>query len=241
MILFCVAYAGGSAGIYNKWINNNMKIEVVPIELAGRGTRIKDELYSTFYEAVEDIYSFIKNYLYRHDKQDYALFGHSMGSWLIFETAKLLFHDISIIRKPVHLFFSANCCPECNEYDVDIYSMTDLEFKQMIINYGGIPDEILSYPEILDFYLPILKSDYSILYDYKSDMNHKNQKENIHFDCNITVMNGINDEYSEDSLKAWSKYAGKGFEIINFNDGHFFINSKSREVLYYICNVLDFV
>lgn len=232
MLLFCVSYAGGSANIYNGWKGLSEDVEVVPIELSGHGARLKDSLYSNFDEAVEDVYSYIKEYL-STDTSEYALFGHSMGSWIMFEVANRLFNDVSIERKPVHIFFSGNCSPECKDYDVDVSSMTDSEFKQMIINYGGISKEVLAYPEILNFFLPILRADYTILAKYKAT------KKLDTFDCNVSVMNGVKDEFSNESLEAWSKYAGREFKINQFNDGHFFINSKSAEVFDSICDDLN--
>ncbi|MCD7801055.1 MAG: thioesterase domain-containing protein [Ruminococcus sp.] len=233
MILFCISYAGGSANIYNKWKNIIEDVKIVPIELSGHGSRLKDKLYSNFDEAVLDIYSYIEEYLSSNSNVEYALFGHSMGSWIVFEVAKLLFNNKSIKNKPLHLFFSGNCSPECKDYDVDISSMSDEEFKQMIINYGGVSSEVLAYPEVFNFFLPILRSDYNILNEYKPTDT------DFSFDCDISVMNGTKDEFSLDSINAWSKYAGRNFRINSFNDGHFFINSKSREVFKCVCNDLN--
>ncbi|MEB9902773.1 thioesterase domain-containing protein, partial [Bacillus cereus] len=46
--LFCFPHAGGSAFSYAKWKNYfNPYIEIVPIELAGRGYRIEENLYGS--------------------------------------------------------------------------------------------------------------------------------------------------------------------------------------------------
>jgi surfactin synthase thioesterase subunit len=44
--LFCVPYAGGSAKTFlgwKKWLDPG--IELIPVELAGRGARVKDQFY----------------------------------------------------------------------------------------------------------------------------------------------------------------------------------------------------
>ena len=60
--LFCFPHAGGSAFSYAKWKNHfNPYIEVVPVELAGRGYRIEENLYQSMEEAVNDVYNKISS------------------------------------------------------------------------------------------------------------------------------------------------------------------------------------
>jgi len=48
--LFCLPCAGGSSSLYSKW-NRHIKseIEVVSIELKGRGIRIDEDFYENFH------------------------------------------------------------------------------------------------------------------------------------------------------------------------------------------------
>ena len=76
----------GSAFSYAKWKNHfNPSIEVVPIELAGRGYRIEENLYQSMEEAVNDVYNKI---VMQIDDSPYILFGHSMGSSIAYEVAR---------------------------------------------------------------------------------------------------------------------------------------------------------
>ena len=60
--LFCLPYAGGAASMYDQWSAKLSKeIDVCPINLAGRGSRITDKLYENLAAAVEDIYQMIKD------------------------------------------------------------------------------------------------------------------------------------------------------------------------------------
>lgn len=51
--LFCLPYAGSSCNIYYPWKSKfPSSIEIVPIELAGRGKRFDEPQYKEFNQAV---------------------------------------------------------------------------------------------------------------------------------------------------------------------------------------------
>lgn len=76
MKLFCLPHLGGSASIYYQWKKYlNEKIEIVPIELAGRGERIKECFYEDFSTLISDVSEKISI----EENEKYAFFGHSMG------------------------------------------------------------------------------------------------------------------------------------------------------------------
>ena len=91
----------GSAFNYAKWKNYfNPYIEVVPIELAGRGYRIEESLYQGMEEAVNDAYTSIVKQI---DASPYILFGHSMGSLIAYEVARK--YRVLITNYPNFLFY----------------------------------------------------------------------------------------------------------------------------------------
>ena len=60
MKLFCIPYAGGSASVYSGWnpiLREN--IQLVPVELSGKGVRAAEPLYENWEDALEDVYSSI--------------------------------------------------------------------------------------------------------------------------------------------------------------------------------------
>jgi 4'-phosphopantetheinyl transferase len=102
MVLFCLPYAGGSESIYYKW-KRYLKhfIELEPIELKGRGKkRFNETFYESLEEAVDDIFENIKDKI---AEDDFAIYGHIMGSLLAYE----LYYKIGKlnVRKPKHIFF----------------------------------------------------------------------------------------------------------------------------------------
>jgi surfactin synthase thioesterase subunit len=64
MKLFCIHYAGGSAKVFQslvKLLNN--KLEVIPLELPGRGKRFLKELIYDFEKGCQDLIAMIKQHL----------------------------------------------------------------------------------------------------------------------------------------------------------------------------------
>jgi surfactin synthase thioesterase subunit len=219
--LYCVPYAGGSAGIFNKWKGFlDEGIELYPVELAGRGRRSREPLYTTMEEAVDDVYNQLQSEL---DQHDYALFGHSMGSLIIFE----LYHKLmeKKHKKPFHVFFSGSRAPHLRNIDEDMHLLPDDEFLERIKNFGGTPEEFFTNNELLNIFLPILRADIKVVATYKCG------KRTDRLDCPITVFGGTEDEINFESLVSWNEHTTKAGKVHLFPGGHFFINSNTQEVV----------
>jgi medium-chain acyl-[acyl-carrier-protein] hydrolase len=227
--LFCLPYAGGSAMVYSKWKKylHNM-IDLHPVELAGRGNRLGDPFYNTFEEAVDDVYKLIESEL---DGSPYAIFGHSMGSLLVYE----LYCRIREYkqREPVHLFFSGWYPPHINKNRRILHLLPDIEFWNEILKYGGTSPEIMEHPELISIFIPILKADFRML------ENHNNIPLGLVFNHDITAFYGREDiEVDGREIEGWRKYTGKQCNIYEFDGGHFFINNESVRITSIINNTL---
>ena len=85
--LFCWPFAGGSASYYLSWKQYlKTNIEVIPVQLSGRGERYTDTPYDNFYDIAEEGYNYLINNVEPEEK--FALFGHSMGSWIVYEICR---------------------------------------------------------------------------------------------------------------------------------------------------------
>lgn len=224
--LFCLPYAGGSSVIFNNWKSQlSSFIDVIPIELAGRGKRFTEPLYSYFDDAVNDIFNIIKDNL----EDPYAFFGHSMGCMLAYE----LCHKISEERlpSPLHVFFSGRQAPNIISDKEISYKLPRDEFKQKIIELGGTPDELFENEELFDLFLPILKADFKIVEEYEYIKKRK-------LDCNITILYGKEEHSNIIDITDWKKHTERNCSTFSFEGGHFFINDKIDEVLKVINNIL---
>lgn len=218
--LFCLPYAGGSAMAYLKWKRKlHPSIELIPVELAGRGQRSKVALYQSFNEAIDDTYNYLKNQL----TQPFAFYGHSMGSLLAHE----LSHRIKKLnhQEPVHIFVSGRNAPH-RPCSTQYHTFPEAEFRQALLKMGGTSQEILENKELCDIYLPILRADLRIHETY--EYTGKEEKLN----CPITVFNGKEDpEVVLADQEEWGGYTTKKCHIYNFDSGHFFINEYEKELI----------
>src|SRR5262245_23080077 len=85
--LFCFPYAGGSALVFRNWTNFfDSRVEVYPVQLPGRGQRIRETSFNSMETLVDALLDAIFGYLDR----PFIFFGHSMGATIGFELAHRL-------------------------------------------------------------------------------------------------------------------------------------------------------
>ena len=223
--LFCIPYAGGSAAVFYMWKKYlHPDIELFPIELSGRGRRMRAPLYNNIGEAVDDIYETVKSYL---DDAPYAIFGHSMGSCLAYE----LYHKISELNHQCaeHVFFSGRVSP-CDDIEKEnTYLLPDKDFIQQVFDLGGMSKEFLNNEILMNIFLPVLRADYKIIDTYEpiARMNR--------ISCDISVLTGVRDRMTKSAdIKRWGAYTDNECFFYEFDEGHFFINS-------YIDNVVNII
>jgi surfactin synthase thioesterase subunit len=219
--LFCFPYAGGSAAIYEKWKRIiHPSIELISIEYSGRGRRFTEPIYTDMEEVVDDIYNIIK---YEIDTVPYFFFGHSMGSLISYE----LSHKIkkSAHREPSHIFFSGKAAPNCKNRDKTLHNLNDVEFKEELFKLEGTPKEILENDDLMNIFLPILRSDFKVVEEYA----YKDKLEKLN--CDFTILYGSGDNMSLNELCDWQKHTNGRCSYIKFPGGHFFINDYDKEIV----------
>jgi len=219
--LFCLPHAGGSAFNYSKWKKYfNPFIEVIPIELAGRGYRIEESLYHSIEEAVNDVYKIIIKQL---NNSPYILYGHSMGSLIAYELAKKI--QISNDVLPEFLVLSGRNHPNSKIKDIR-HNLSNEQFKNEVIAMGGTPSEVFQSEELMEIFLPILRADFKIVETYIHNNN------NIQVcDIDFLILNGKNDELtSYEEVKKWEQYTNKMCTFHSFEGKHFFLHENIEEI-----------
>ena len=227
--LFIIPHAGGSAsGYYRLKPYLSSEIELCPIELAGRGDRCEEGLYDTLESAVDDVFDQIKNKL---PDLPYALFGHSMGSVIIYE----LYYKIREERltEPKHMFFSGSGAPDVvRENKIAYHKLPMQELKRSMGEFGYTPDIIFDNEELRDYFLPILMSDFRITENYAC----AEKMERI--GCPISAFCGKEEDISSNELMAWKNHTSIGCGIYKFEGSHFFIFEDIKNVVRTINSVL---
>lgn len=215
--LFCIPYAGGSSLSYVSWIPElKDDIQIIPVELSGRGYRYNEKKIESFEDAVKDILGFIEGKVDMEDcSEEYALMGHSMGGLLAYE----LYYKIkqAQLRLPKYIILSAINLPShfsCKS----ILKMNPDEFEEYILAMGGIPKEILKNENSKRIIMNRIYSDYSILGSYE----YKEHQKCI--ECDSYILCGSEDMIAgEKDILKWGSFFEKPIKQIKIKGGHFFI------------------
>ena len=218
--LFCLGYAGASASFYNVWKKHLADfIDLRPVDLPGRGSRINEPFVTTMKQAVDDVYNTISGDLY----EPYSIFGYSLGSWLTSELCSKI--KLNGLKEPDHIFFAAKEPPHFKTKVDDYHKLPKEQFVNEIINNGGTPKELLEDEDFIDYLLPTMRADYEIL----DNFIHK--KNNSKFNSNITVLTGISDNIIDnENIDEWKNYTQGSYELVNYKDGHFFIHNYTKHI-----------
>lgn len=218
--LFCLPYAGGGALIYRDWAEHlPAKVEVCPIQLPGRGNRLRETPLTRMTPLVEAIAEAITPLL---DKP-FAIFGHSMGALIGFELARFLGREYA--KVPLHLFVSGRSAPQIRDAAKRTYDLPEPEFIEELRRLNGTPRDVLEHPELMQMMIPILRADFETIQTYEYQAGQP-------LDCPISAMGGIQDpDVSRQDLEAWREQTKGPFTLRMFPGGHFLINTARPMLL----------
>ena len=223
--LFCFPFAGGGASTYNNWVKMlDERYTVCPIQLPGREDRIAESPYYDMNAMLNDLESEIMDNI----DGKFAFWGHSMGGKIAYELEKRLEKKNKIAE---WLFISASRAPCFPETD-PIHGLPDLDFKHKLSKFDGTPKEIMENDDLLDFFLPMLRADFTMDETYCGDTSVKLQ-------CPVSAFAGDCDkEATEKEMKAWSNYTKNEFEYRVFHGSHFYIKENEIPVLKAVADTL---
>ena len=218
--LFCFPYAGANAMVYRSWAQKVPdNVEVVAIQLPGRGTRMHEEPLTKLPEVVELLSSALAGSL----NEPFAFFGHSMGALIAFEFARLLRREGRAL--PRHLFVSGRSAPQLSPDERLLYNLPTSELLQELKQLDGTPREALEHPELMDLMLPILRADFSICETYE-------YADFAPLECPISAFGGFQDvDVPREKLEAWRAQTSSSFTLRMLPGNHFFLHSNETTLL----------
>ncbi|CAM1360150.1 putative Surfactin synthase thioesterase subunit [Tenacibaculum litopenaei] len=224
MRLICLTYAGGNKYSYRNFMPYlSEHIEMITLELPGRGTRMLEDLITDLDVLTDDLFRQMQAYL---DK-DYVLFGHSMGAML----GNLLLHKLRDEQQRLPQLFIATGCPspEKRGLKTKIAQLSNAAFQQEIIKLGGMPDEVIQNQELLDFVLPVLRSDIKAI-------ETKVYEQNTPYPVPIKAFCGTEETTKEADLTGWQLETSKEFSFEFLEGDHFFILNHLEKITEIINN-----
>lgn len=206
--IFLLHFAGGNCFSY-KFLTENLatSYEINALELPGRGKRLHQSLLGTKKEAVNDYLQQIEN---RLNGRPFLVYGHSMGASLGLRVVKRLEEKA---LKPEILVVSGNSGPGLKEEKYR-YLMEKEAFIVELKEMGGMPEHFFEHDDLVDFCIPIIKSDFKIC-EEKTPLPAK-------IDTPIFALMGHLEE-SVDRINNWKNFTNAGFQSKILKGNHFFI------------------
>lgn len=216
--LFCFPYAGGGASIYRNWSMPLPIVELLPVQLPGRETRIKEAPYTNARSLVRAM----GQALLPHFDRPFCFFGHSMGALLAFELAREIRREYAL--SPRHIFVSGRRAPALPRQNKMIHNLPQKDIIEKLRELNGTLPPALEHLELVQLLLPMLKADFAICetYEYKSEEP---------LNCGISAFGGLDDTYvRREHMEGWGEQTTGEFKLRMLPGTHFFLH-ESQEVL----------
>jgi surfactin synthase thioesterase subunit len=217
--LFVMHFAGGSRYSFRPMCSLLEHIEIVPVELPGRGKRMNEPLVTEFEAAADDLFDKVLDSL---EAPRFLIYGHSMGASLAFKVCSML---EQAGESPAHLIVSGNAGPGMRTRRPKSM-LEDKAFTDEVRRLGGIPDELLDNKEFLHFIMPILRADFHLSETCQLKMIPP-------INTPICAIMGSTEENVE-NISNWGHYTQAGFRSEVLSGGHFFIDQhpdKMAEII----------
>lgn len=189
------------------------------MQLPGREDRLGETPYQCLETLIEDL---SQDLLPKLDKP-FALFGHSLGALIAFETARFL-RD-SGCPQPVHLFVSGKGAPQNALRPKYRHQLSDADFINELRRLGGTPEEVLQSADLMQMLLPLFRADFCLndtyVYRTAAALHHP-----------LTVFGGDHDpEVSVDDLLGWQRETGRAFDLQIIHGDHFFLHASQHQII----------
>ncbi|PLS87304.1 MAG: putative thioesterase [Actinobacteria bacterium] len=218
--LLCFSHAGGNARVFRRWGEAIPgEVEVCPVELPGRGTRLGEGLVSSMPLLVETMAAEIEPLL----DLPFAIFGHSMGGLVGFELARTLRRVYG--WEPAALLVAAQNAPSVPLERPTAQRCTDGELSDALYRSGGMSEKALANARFMRVFLPVLRADYTMVDTYVYTRERPLR-------CPIHLYTGTEDTLVSGRGQAeWRRETSGDFVIHRFPGGHFFLREAQGPFL----------
>ncbi|MDX8399011.1 MAG: alpha/beta fold hydrolase [Gallionellaceae bacterium] len=213
MRIFCLPFAGGGASFFLPWRKTLTDVALVPVQYPGHETRLKELCHTDLANLVDEL-AFA---MLPHLDRPYLLLGYSLGAKVGFA----LSHRLAALGAPdPELFITiAHGSPDTKSTHPDAADLPDVEFRDLVRQFGGMPEQVFQDPELANLLLPILRADIGLVAHPVPLLPLK---------CSILAYAGEQDNAaSPSSMEKWQRFSSGEFNLRTFDGGHFFARSNS--------------
>jgi len=207
--------AGGGAGAFRSWRRHLPDgLELAPVELPGRGTREAEPIPERFEDLVEALVAGTRS----ERDMPYALFGHSFGAVLAYELA------LRAETAPLCLIVSASRAPHLPA-ERRMSGAAEPELLRWLAETGGLPPELLEFPDFLRQVLAPIRRDMAFAEEYLV-------AEPTPVTCPLYAFAGADDQViTAEQVMGWAGCTTAGFRSTIFPGGHSFPSTSPAELV----------
>lgn len=217
--LICFPFSGGSARVFagwRHWIPSD--VELVAVQYPGREDRLMEPAAGD----VQQMATLIADELLDLQPVPCALFGHSLGALVAYETA-LRLRDAG--RAPAVLFPSS-CTPPTAVRGGTIHMASDERLWSTMCALGGIAPEIADDLEMAELLVPLLRADVAV------DERYRTGGDVVPLSCQIRCYHGRRDDLvTEASLAGWADVSSGRFTMLSRPGGHLHLFDDPSELV----------
>ncbi|KUJ59139.1 hypothetical protein AR687_24665 [Flavobacteriaceae bacterium CRH] len=232
--IVAIPFAGGNKYSFNK-IEKHIShdFEWVTLELPGRGDRFKEPLLDNISDMTDDLFHNIRQHII---KEEYILFGHSMGCILGYELIKKIAKNN--LKLPLCTFFLGRGAPEHNRFKNNKSTLPQELFWEEIKKIGGMPNDFFNQKDLLDIFYPVLKN------DFRAIENYSYSKMERPFSIPMNIIMGADEIGDEEKtsikeMKDWANETDAFCDFTIVEGNHFFINENSNIIAQKIMKAFD--
>lgn len=193
-------------------------VTFVPVEMPGRGSRMREPLLRDLHQMADDAFSQIQSQL----KAPYILYGHSLGTNLAYLIA-LKIRTLGL-PAPERIVLSGNGGASVPPEKPFRHLMSPADFKAKLNEYGGSPREVLENDQLMEIFGPILRADFEAIETYQYEPVEP-------LDIPVTVLYGKDESVTPEEAEKWQEETKQPIRVREFEGTHFFIFDHPQEIV----------
>jgi surfactin synthase thioesterase subunit len=224
MVLYCFAHAGGGGSFFQPWRELlEPEVDVRPVVLPGRETRISEPPVTSVTELVDPVARAIEADVAGRPGGDYAVFGHSMGSVVAYEVTRRL--EAGPGADPSCLVVSGRRAPHLPARHEPLHVMPDDAFLDAVVRLNGTPDELLEHDDLIRLLLPTMRADFTVSETYR-------EQPGTRLRCPVAALTGDADPQADlAEMAGWRVTTTGPFTLRVFRGDHFYLIPAMHDVV----------
>lgn len=225
--LVCFAFAGGAASSFQPWLRSlRAGVELAGVQLPGRENLAHHPFITDFRPLLAAVVTAVRSAI----DGPFALFGHSLGALLAFETARALRRER--VRQPLALAVAGARAPHVASTEPPLGDAPEEVFLAKMREYGGTPDGVLTREKVARHFLPRLRADHAVFESYRYEPQAP-------LSVPVLALGGADDRVAPAHLLAgWREQTSATCLIESMPGAHFFIHQAREAVVHRACSFL---